>query len=365
MSATDAIHGDLSTLDLVSVFEALGREAAEAAPGKFWVKCPWSDEHSFLGRTDTVIWEGNGSWPTFRCSHDHCENRNLNDVIDWAESQRPGIIDEFCSAIWTPDGSINKADYQQRERKRKPAGKKRRFSDEEAIRNVERFLGDFRVDEADLWHASAIYPGEDCRTDSVLLFENLYQAEEFVCICTDYSAVPTKTGGKKAVPKGAGITQSATEWIKQIKQFCSPSSLAGAWIRLNPVTEIGSSETGAHIDADVTAHRYMLLESDALPIGLQLSLYAWLALPVVAIVTSGGKSAHAWIKLDSASAQDFRSGVNHILSRLAQFGVDQQNKNPSRYGRFPGALRTIGADSNPEQKLLYLNPQPKGGSIFS
>jgi regulatory protein RepA len=101
-------------------------------------------------------------------------------------------------------------------------------------------------------------------------------------------------------------------------------------------------------------------------IELQLSLFAQLALPISAIVSSGSKSAHAWVKLDLASAQDFRSRVNHILSRLAQFGVDQQNKNPSRYGRLPGALRTVGADPNrPEQKLLYLNQQPKGGSVFS
>jgi hypothetical protein len=259
MSVPNTIQGDLSTLDLVGVFESLGREVTEASPGKFWVKCPWSNEHSFVGKSDTVIWEASGNWPTFLCKHDHCENRNLDDVILWAESQRPGIIDEFCSAIWTPGGSINKTDYQQRERRSKPAEKKRRISNEEAIQNTERFLGDFRVDEADLWHASAIYPGEDWQSDSALLLDYLYQPTDFVCICTEYSEVPTKTGGKKAVPKGAGITQTAAESIAQIKNSGTPFSDAGAWVRLNPVTEIGSSDCNAHLDADVTDHRYMLL----------------------------------------------------------------------------------------------------------
>lgn len=359
-----AVLGDLSTLDLVGVFEALGHESIEAGPGKFWVRCPWSDEHSFIGKSDTVVWEGNGNWPTFLCKHNHCVNRKLADVISWAESFRPGIINEFCSGVWTPNGSVNKADYQRREPKAKPAADKQEISEEEAIRNTQRVLGDFRVDESDLWHASAIYPGEDWRHDSILLFEHLYQPEELVCICTDYEITIKKDGTKKAVPRGPGITKTAGEWIKAVTRGGTPESPAGAWIRLNPVTETGSSKSGAHLDGDVTSHHYMLLESDALPIDLQLSLFAWLALPIAAIVTSGGKSAHAWVKLDSAGSQDFRGEADHILARLAQFRVDQQNKNPSRYGRLPGALREIGAEPPGEQKLLYLNPNPKA-AIFS
>jgi hypothetical protein len=360
----NAVRGDLSTLDLIGVFEALGYKVTEVSPGKYWAKCPWSNEHSFIGKSDTVIWEGNGNWPTFFCDHDHCAERNIDDVIDWAESQRPGIIDEFCSGVWTPKGSVNKADYQRREpRDRTTKAEKRKISDEEAVRNTQRVLGDFRVDESDLWHASAIYPGENWRHDSILLFEHLYQPEEFVCICTDYELTTRKDDTVKAVPAGSGITKRADEWIETIRLSGVPESAAGAWIRLNPVTETGSGKAGAHCDSDVTAHRYMLLESDALPIELQLSLFTWLELPIAAIVSSGGKSAHAWVKLDSPGNHDFRAEVDHILGRLAQFRVDQGNKNPSRYGRLPGALREIGAEPPGEQKLLYLNPNPKG-AIF-
>jgi hypothetical protein len=367
----DQVRGDLNTLDLVGVFEALGYPVTEAAPGKYWVTCLWSHEHSSTGRSDTVVWQPGNSWPEFHCSHDHCVQRKLNAVLTLAESLHPGIIDAFCSATWTPDGSVNKADYQQRELKAKPAADLRRFSKEEAIRNTKRVLGDLLIDESDLWHASTIYPGKDWRHDSILLFENLYQPEEFVCICTDYGITIKKDGGKKAVPKGSGVTKSAAQWIEVVKDSGTPESAAGTWIRLNPVVETGNSNSGAHVDSDVTQHRYILLESDALPIELQLSLFAWLALPVAAIVSSGGKSVHAWVKLDSAGAHEFRAEADHILTRLAQFGVDQANKNPSRYGRLSGAFRSIGNqaalrhDDAGQQRLLYLNPMPVERPIFS
>ena len=48
-------------------------------PGKHWVRCPWADNHSFTGPTDSVIWEG--EWPSFHCSHDGCANRDISDVV--------------------------------------------------------------------------------------------------------------------------------------------------------------------------------------------------------------------------------------------------------------------------------------------
>jgi len=364
-SGVRKFRGDLRTLDLVGTLEDLGYPVIEAAPGKYWVRCPWSHEHGFTGRSDSVVWQPGDSWPEFHCSHDHCAHRKLGAILEWAESLRPGIIDEHCSGVWTPNGVVSKSDYQRREpRDRTIKVEKPVVSDEEAVRNSERVLGDFRVDESDIFHASVIYPGEDWRHDSILLFEHLYGPEEFVCICTDYELKVKPDGTKKGVPKGSGVTKSAARWIETIEGFGTPEGPAGAWIRLNPVAETGNGIFGAHLDSNVTQHRYMLLESDALPIELQLSLFARLALPIAAIVTSGGKSVHAWVKLDSDDSRDFRAQVDHILARLAQFRVDQQNKNPSRYGRLPGALREIGTEHPGRQKLLYLNPDPKG-AIFS
>jgi hypothetical protein len=362
--------GDLSTLDLTGVFETLGYSVTEASPNKYWVSCPWSDQHSATGRSDTVIWQSGGSWPEFHCSHNHCADRKLDAVIEWTESLRPGIIDEHCSHEWVRGESKAKGRCVRAKKQASKPEPPKIVTPGEAIQCTERFLKGYRTCEADLYHASGIYPGENWRADSILLLEHLYSPDEFVCICTEYGEARKKDGSIKAVPKGAGQTRTAAEWVKRIRDKGTPESLAGAWIRLNPVTALGRGTGGAHTDADVTAWRYMLVESDALPVDLQIALYAKLALPVAMLCTSGGASVHAWIRLDSRSEQDFRAEVDFILSRLAPFGVDRKNKNPSRYGRLPGALRSIGAqlalreDDSGQQRLLYFKPQPPEGGLF-
>src|SRR5689334_2258730 len=97
--AIEQLRPDLRTLNLVGVFAALGYSATEVEAGKFWIRCPWSDQHSWIHSTDTVIWQdlGLGHWPEFYCAHNHCADRKLDAVIQWAESVRPGIIAEHCS----------------------------------------------------------------------------------------------------------------------------------------------------------------------------------------------------------------------------------------------------------------------------
>jgi hypothetical protein len=197
------------------------------------------------------------------------------------------------------------------------------------------------------------------------LGELFYQPGEFVCICTEFAIHAKKDGSQKAVPKGIGRTKTSADWIEILqREGCLNAGLAGAWIRLNPVTLSGSGTNGAHRDADVTGYRYLLVESDSIGFELQISLYAKLALPIAALITSGGQSVHAVVKVDAATEMDFRADAAFVLGRLAQFGIDPANGNPSRYGRMPGVQRSIGAVGDGQQRLLYFSPQPKGGSIF-
>ena len=48
------------------------------------------------GDTGTVAWPAtDGGWPTFHCSHDHCQGRRLLDVMQvW------GDADAFCARAW-------------------------------------------------------------------------------------------------------------------------------------------------------------------------------------------------------------------------------------------------------------------------
>jgi hypothetical protein len=91
--------GDYSTLNAVDWFASHGAYGRELSGGKHAVRCPWADQHSSEPTphdTSTVIWETTGSnWPTFHCSHKHCEVRDIRDVLAlW------GDADRFCSRAW-------------------------------------------------------------------------------------------------------------------------------------------------------------------------------------------------------------------------------------------------------------------------
>ncbi len=86
-------NGDYKTLNSVLMFQNHGLYLTEVEPNKHYVVCPWSHEHSSSSPTDTVIWENNGlQWPTFHCSHTHCNGRTIKDVI-----QLFGDADFYCS----------------------------------------------------------------------------------------------------------------------------------------------------------------------------------------------------------------------------------------------------------------------------
>ena len=69
-----------------------------------------------------------------------------------------------------------------------------------------------------------------------------------------------------------------------------------------------------------------------------MPLLAKLPLPIAAILGSGGRSLHAWVRIDAANADEFRGDVSRMLALLAKFGVDAKNKNPSRMSRLPGVV---------------------------
>jgi hypothetical protein len=200
-------------------------------------------------------------------------------------------------------------------------------------------------------------PPGDWRLDAVTLLAALYEPDERINYVVDYIAAPDKSGTLKARPQGIGETVERDALIPRWTQTM-PSSPAGGWLRMNPVDGCGVA------DANVTAFRFALLECDSIPLGLQLSLFARLPLPIAAILTSGGRSFHAWVKVDASDADDYRAVVSRMLNLLSRCGVDRKNKNPARLSRLPGVRRTIGADGPGLQRLLYLNPDPQQRTIL-
>jgi hypothetical protein len=222
---------------------------------------------------------------------------------------------------------------------------------------VENFLRGFRCAESDLmavspWKIPALLRNEHFHRQGARLIDTLFEPGELVNI-----VIKSIVKDDKARPGDAGVTLERNAWESRLLNPI-PAQPGGAWLRMNPLDGKGVA------DANVTAFRFALIEIDCVPVELQLALLAKLKLPISAILTSGGKSAHAWVKVDAANVDDYRQTVSTMLDMLARFGVDGKNKNPSRLSRLPGAIRSIGAAGDGRQRLLYLNPTPKQESIL-
>jgi len=223
---------------------------------------------------------------------------------------------------------------------------------------AERFLRGFRCSEMQLAGASKIPLEADWRFDGALMVNSLYQPQERVNFVTEFEKTEGSEGRVKANPKGLGITLERDALSARFYHGGTDSSEAGAWLRMNPVDGNGVA------DANVTALRYTLFESDSLPLESQLALFVRLPLPVAAILSSGGRSYHAWVRVDAADADEYRQTVSRLFELVGRFGMDKKNKNPSRLSRLPGAKRSIGAVGDGIQRLLYLNPEPEQRRIL-
>lgn len=115
---------------------------------------------------------------------------------------------------------------------------------------------------------------------------------------------------------------------------------AGIYMGQNPIRS-GLDEQTAAKDEGVAAYRHALVEFDSASLEQQFAVIQATRLPVSAVVYSGGKSLHAWVRVDAPDLDTYRRrvGVIHELPLLATAGMDKANKNPSRLTRLPGARR--------------------------
>ena len=230
-----------------------------------------------------------------------------------------------------------------------------------AMRACERWLNGRLCSENDLHDASPLKPdSNDFTRHAQLLFESLYAEADCLNIVCKHTINPHG----KANPHGPGKSLPSLEWCRWFRDKGVPAMNAGAWLRPNPVTETGSGAGGAVMDADVIAPRFLLLESDCLPLDLQLAAIASFRLPVAAILTSGGASYHAWVHLNCHDQEEYAQAAGRILSAASAFGFDAANKNPSRLSRLPGVVRKVKPQGDGRQRLVYLNPDARWKAIL-
>lgn len=193
------------------------------------------------------------------------------------------------------------------------------------------------IEESDV-HIPKSYPLEQRKQDIVTYLTTLFEPEEYVGYVVNTFAL---SDGKQSPTMGnySRTVQQILDGINGTTQlenvFGSFNKEMGAWIRFNPIDGKGVKND------NVTAFRYMLLESDNMSLGKQKAILEQLELPIAAMVFSGGKSIHAIVKVDAYSYEEYRKRVDFIYS-IAQkngFKPDKKNRNPSRLSRMPGVMR--------------------------
>jgi hypothetical protein len=236
-------------------------------------------------------------------------------------------------------------------------------------RAIETKLAGFEADPYDVWEASPIRLFDDYHNDARLAISCLSEPDDLINVNCDYRINP-KDGRVDIM--GSGVTRSAAEWIDYLSNNPTPYREAGCWWRPNPVrTRQGSGRDGAFTDVDIAKFKYHLFEIDAVPMNLQLSFFCKIIAPIAMISDSGGRSYHALVKSSARTLVEYQAEAAYLFDSLfARYGVDFQNKNPSRYSRLPGVPRSIGArallpgETEACQKILYLNPRPTKGPIL-
>ena len=109
----------------------------------------------------------------------------------------------------------------------------------------------------------------------------------------------------------------------------------------------------------ITAYRYLLIESDNVPVEDWLRILIQLPLPIAAVTLSGGKSVHALVRVEADSKSDYDEGRRRLRPILGALGVDLQATSAVHLSRLPTAYR-----GEVQQKLLYLNSLPETKPIL-
>lgn len=342
----------------------------EVRPGVFQGHCPAKEHHS--GRsaaTDCRVFCGygpNGQSPGAFCQHESCSDalRELNsrfrDRIFEKSSDGQGGVPKPLKAL--PSRPLNQ------EVVRPPY-------DETVLR---RFVKGVEVDWRWWYNRSPIQPFLEVG-DSQMFLEAAFKPGERILICEgqwsqgEYCYEVGK-GLFRLGPRPGIAAQEERDWPQGggLGVWFLNQPVTGRWLK-KPIGETTGTEYQGRrwtrrSAGCVTSWRYLLLESDDAPPDLWLSALARLPIPIIAIYSSGGRSWHALVRLDSETKEAFDALRSELFYRLTlPLGGDGKAMSAVRLTRLPGMMRDGTEkkgrfqpfDKPKMQRLIYLNPEPK------
>lgn len=132
--------------------------------------------------------------------------------------------------------------------------------------------------------------------------------------------------------------------IKQMQAGLLTNKTNGALIGLNPRKEKDGTDKGC------SAFRHLLIEADSLSLEQQWAILRASGLPISAVVYSGNKSLHAWIRLDAETKEDFDAKARRVFSLDLLRDFDSATKNAGRLARLPAVTR-----GDKVQRVVALN----------
>ena len=137
------------------------------------------------------------------------------------------------------------------------------------------------------------------------------------------------------------------------------------YITVNPMQDIRTEidpdnpYKGVRCQAGVTLHRHAVLEFDTIDLDEQFSVFSSIELPYEALVYSGNKSIHAWIRIDAPDNETYKKRTRLINKMFNDFGYTKKSDkgfldtavlyDSSSIVRCPGAVR----DNGQVQKVLW------------
>jgi hypothetical protein len=195
--------------------------------------------------------------------------------------------------------------------------------------------------EADIWEASPVRIAAEPAADAATLLGALYAPDDVVFIGDTYGRT-VKTVGAWLSAFGAG---------RPLPPHIIPNPVNG---------QLGMTKDGRpsyRADTCVEAFRFAVAEFDGMSREDQLRFWWAVNLPVCALIDSGGKSLHAWIRIDGVrTAAEWEAQVERELFGrwLIPMGCDPACRNEARLSRLPGHYRV---EKERWQRLLYLAPE--------